>query len=111
MKYLIRVCPLRLNIFLKTLPNLLVKENFFCLAMLFLIALNAMRSEIVALIHDLDLVPRNFEARDFYQILENEQMRRNRIECDLRALSNRYHKRNKDVLAPYGYHVSGTLEF
>lgn len=67
--------------------------------------------EIIELIRDLELVPCNYWASDFYQILENEEVRRNRIECDLRALSNRNHKRNTDVLAPYGYHVSASLEF
>lgn len=67
--------------------------------------------EMMALVRDFGLVPRNVEARDFYQILENEEIRRNRIECDLRALHNRNYKRNTDVLAPFGHNVSGTLEF
>lgn len=67
--------------------------------------------EMIALVCELGLVPCNAEARDFYQILENEEIRRNRIECDLRALHNRNYNRNTDVLAPFGYHVSGTLEF
>lgn len=66
---------------------------------------------MISLVRDLGLVPRNAEARDFYQILENEEIRRNRMECDLRVLHNRNYKRNIDVLAPFGYHVSGTLEF
>lgn len=67
--------------------------------------------EMIALVRDLELVPRNAYARDFYQILENEENRRNRIECDLRDLHNRNFKRKTDVLAPFGYNVSGTLEF
>lgn len=67
--------------------------------------------EILGLIIDLELVPRNAEARDCYQLLENELERRNRIECDLRQMYKRNHSRKKDVLAPFGYHLSGTLEF
>lgn len=67
--------------------------------------------QIIALIIDLELVPRNAEARDFYQLLENELEWRNRIECDLRQMYNRNHSRKKDVLAPFGYYLSGTLEF
>lgn len=67
--------------------------------------------ETLALIQDLGLVPRNLAASEFYQILENDEIMRIRIECDMRALSNRNRCKNKDVLAPYGYNVSGTLEF
>ena len=49
-------------------------------------------SEIVALISDLDLRPLNYWASDFYQILENEDIRRNRIKCDLREMYKRNHK-------------------
>lgn len=66
--------------------------------------------EIIALIRDLDLQPRNYFASMYYDAVELEDFMRNRNECDMRDLHNRNYKRKKDVLAPYGYHVSGTLE-
>lgn len=66
-------------------------------------------NECVALILDLGLVPRNYWASDLYQILENEEMRRNRIECDLRLLSKRNHSR-KYVSASDCDYLQGTLE-
>lgn len=67
-------------------------------------------NESVALIRDLDLVPRNYWAADLYQILENEDMLRNRIECDLREFSKRNHSR-KYVSASDCDYLQGTLEF
>lgn len=66
--------------------------------------------ECVALIRDLDLQPRNYWASDLYQILENEEMLRNRIQCDMRELSKRNHSR-KYVSASDCYHVCGEIEF
>lgn len=67
--------------------------------------------EVKALILDLDLVPRNYWASDFYQILENEEVARNRTLCDLRLLSKRNHSRKFDVFAPNGHNVQATIEF
>lgn len=67
-------------------------------------------NECVALILDLDLQPRNYWAADLFQILENEEMWRNRIECDLRELSKRNHSR-KYVSASDCDYLQGTLEF
>lgn len=66
--------------------------------------------ECVALIRDLDLQPRNYWAADLYQILENEDMLRNRIQCDLRMLSKRNHSRNY-VYIPDCCGIQGTIEF
>lgn len=67
--------------------------------------------EIALLIIDLDLVPRNYWAADFYQILENEEIVRNRIECDLRLLSKRNHSRSYDVFASSNHNVQASIEF
>lgn len=66
--------------------------------------------ECVALIRDLDLQPRNYWASDLFQILENEEMLRNRIQCDLRELSKRNHSR-KYVSASDCDYLHGTIEF
>lgn len=69
--------------------------------------------EIVSLIRDLDLVPRNYEASVFFDIVELEDLSRNRIMCDLRALSyrnSRKRKPNPYVLAPDNNQLSLPFE-
>lgn len=82
---------------------------FLAFIPLFFIIMNDMDLsyiEIFALIRDLDLVPRNYYASDFFQILENEQVRANRIKCDLRALSERNHRRKIQYLDPFNVSAS-----
>lgn len=52
--------------------------------------------EIVNLIHDLGLVPKNYQASEFYSIVELENLRRENLSRDLRTLSLRNRKRKKE---------------
>lgn len=51
-------------------------------------------SEILALIEDLGLVPRNAHARDFYGIVELIELERATYQRDLQLLSKRNHSRS-----------------
>lgn len=52
--------------------------------------------EIVNLILDLGLVPKNYQASEFYSIVELENLRRENLSRDMRALSLRNRKRKKE---------------
>lgn len=74
--------------------------------------LDPQTEEMISLVHDLCLVPRNHEAQDFYQIIECREIKKERDFLDAVAFSKRNRNRKyglTNVLTP-DYHYLGLFE-